>query len=347
MFPLNKDRADALCAIIACGFMDKKNDTRIKSGNGFTEFIYEKDAKEYKDLGKALLKAHIQVNFKQVRDKMEAPLILAKSRYLTQSVQEGIQADTKDWSAPLEQLVNKVDGDALRGAYLGGYNTIGKTRLVGVSDLYLYKPRCRADEEVKANSARLREAYTGAQKVTNAVVDHLNENFGFISRYVTIDAAECRPVTEEYKEGLLFASVHGMTRSIQYAPPTIDSDKHAVHFELALGAATSKVASCIPCSLFMAAVGQPATATHLGRGDNWNFPRHENTELRERWRQYVNACYEQGADKLKNLTGRRLLDDWFGACKDGGPGDISGMFLEALTYESSFLDKLKRSLAAS
>jgi hypothetical protein len=40
-------------------------------------------------------------------------------------------------------------------------------------------------------------------------------------------------------------------------------------YEIAVGAVTTKLASCLPCTLFMVAQGYPPTSIHLGRGESW------------------------------------------------------------------------------
>lgn len=78
-----------------------------------------------------------------------------------------------------------------------------------------------------------------------------------------------------FEDNKLFGSIHGLVRAIITYGLTETgtySDTYATCCELALSARTNKVASCIPCSIFAAANGTPAAYTHLGRGDNWNFP---------------------------------------------------------------------------
>lgn len=346
MRAFNRDLADALCVVIACGFMDRMTHVPGRPTDGFTDFIDGggEDADKYAALRRELLKANITVDFQAPPDKKTAPFIMAKTRKLTREVQDGLQREMKTWANALEEEINHAEQGALRGAYLGGYNTAGKTEVLGVSDLFQYAPTYRAGDAA-ACGKEIRIAYEEAKAVTNTVAKHLSLPHPFVKKYIHSIPDERRPVTEPYHEGCLFASVHGMTRAIQRYSPRRDADTHSVRFELALGRATSKVASCIPCSLLMAAMGQCATATHLGRGDNWNFPKGTEADIRDTWRSYVAECYDRGAKKLKTLKGKPLLDNWFKVWGGADPMELPEVFLEALTYESSFMTKLGRVLA--
>ncbi len=345
MHTLNRDRADALCAVIACGFMGRMTPVPGRPTNDVTDFIREEgpEAEKYEILKRELAKVDIAVDFKQPPDKGETPFIMAKTRKLTRGAQEGLQRDMRTWAQALESAINRTAQGALRGAYLGGYHTIGKTEVLGVSDLFQYAPTYRTEDTV-ACRRELQAAYEGARAVTNAVAECLSQRHAFVKKYVRFVQEECRPVREPYREGCLFASVHGMTRAIERYSPRRDADTHSVRFELALGRATCKVASCIPCSLLMAAMGQNATATHLGRGDNWNFPKGTEEDIRNTWREYVLQCYALGAEKLAALKNKPLLSGWFSGWGDVEKRVLPEVFLEALTYESSFMTKLGRVL---
>lgn len=165
----------------------------------------------------------------------------------------------------------------------------------------------------------------------------------------------------------LFASIHGMTQSIFHYGGTIDSSK--VNMELALSEDTSKVASCIPCSMFMWANGVPATATHFGRGDNWNFPSAVVREMKKcagpndggalrglpsvrNWMNLVWVSYDAGSRCLTEYFGKAesapsaAMAHALGLNGQETYNKIPLMFLEALTFESSFLNKMLNVLPA-
>ena len=59
---------------------------------------------------------------------------------------------------------------------------------------------------------------------------------------------------------------HGMIQAIYKA---YDLGPGCVPYEIAVGDKTKKMASCLPCTLFMHAAGYPPTSIHLGRGESW------------------------------------------------------------------------------
>lgn len=68
---------------------------------------------------------------------------------------------------------------------------------------------------------------------------------------------------------------HGMINAIYTA---VARGPWCTPFEIAVGTRTTKLASCVPCALFMYAAGYPPSAIHLGRGDSWlpRFPQSPN-----------------------------------------------------------------------
>ena len=66
--------------------------------------------------------------------------------------------------------------------------------------------------------------------------------------------------------GDIAAYTHGMIQAIYkgYALGPSCSP-----YEISVGAVTTKMASCLPCTLFMVAQGYPPTSIHLGRGESW------------------------------------------------------------------------------
>jgi hypothetical protein len=59
---------------------------------------------------------------------------------------------------------------------------------------------------------------------------------------------------------------HGMIQAIYKAYSLGPS---CTPYEIAVGDQTKKMASCLPCTLFMVATGYPPTSIHLGRGESW------------------------------------------------------------------------------
>lgn len=367
MKPFDKTYADTLCTIIACGFMSlagnqttfvyetvPKEDTTRMTREKAAEYQkrvdkMNQDIRRHEDLAKRLSGIVSEVTFEPQQAKKEFPFIFAKSDYLPDSVAEGLVGELQATVDCLERSVNKLPSE-LPGAYIGGLSTISSLHLCGGSDLYQYKPAYRTDAETMHDI--ISDSYHKAVNVSKTLEVKL-KNFIFSSKGIKWNVLstekntkECgEKITEECDAKNVFASVHGMTRSMNYYH--VDGDTHKVYLELALGRGTCKVASCIPCSIFMFANKHPATATHMGRGDNWNLPE----DLREalyadstkydivnKWREKVNDCYERG---IALLAGNPFVEDWKREYEDHSwAGQIPKLFLEALTYESSFMDKM-------
>jgi hypothetical protein len=64
----------------------------------------------------------------------------------------------------------------------------------------------------------------------------------------------------------IVAYTHGMIQAIYKGYALGPS---CAPYEIAVGAVTTKLASCLPCTLFMVAQGYPPTSIHLGRGESW------------------------------------------------------------------------------
>ena len=93
---------------------------------------------------------------------------------------------------------------------------------------------------------------------------------------------------------------HGMIQAIYKAYSLGPS---CTPYEIAVGDQTKKMASCLPCTLFMVAVGYPPTSTHLGRGESW-APLYEP--------------YNPGGQAERNETGviRDLNNAWSARCTE-------------------------------
>ena len=85
-------------------------------------------------------------------------------------------------------------------------------------------------------------------------------------------------------------------------------------YEIAVGDATKKMASCLPCTLFMNATGYPPTSIHLGRGESWAplyQPYNPNASAGDHEAEVIrdlnNAWYAKCLDWLQ--TGLAILDN--------------------------------------
>ncbi len=107
------------------------------------------------------------------------------------------------------------------------------------------------------------------------------------------------------------AYTHGMIQAIYKAYSLGPS---CTPYEIAVGADTTKMASCLPCTLFMVAQGYPPTSIHLGRGESWaplylpyNPDGQAEAGEREVIRDLNNSWREKCAQYL--ALGVQILDD--------------------------------------
>jgi hypothetical protein len=108
---------------------------------------------------------------------------------------------------------------------------------------------------------------------------------------------------------------HGMIQAI-YKAYSLGVRHNCTPYEIAVGSKTKKMASCIPCTLFMYAVGYPPNSIHLGRGESWtplytpyNPDGSENAGERQIIRDLNNVWYEKCRDWL--TLGLEILNDSF------------------------------------
>ena len=342
---LTKELADALCTAVALGFIQSaKNHRYIYEVNPEEEKEEGKssDAEDHMALQKLLGEMGIEVSFeKQESGKEQHPVIMATSKYMMEGVLKGINDELLKMAGELETKINKTTPPVqLKGAYIGGMTDLNKVEFIGPSDLYLYKPVYRKTFEGVAAS------YENAKKVSNIILEFLYDRLRMPIKKGMLEVQMCQarslePIKQPYQKDYLFGSVHGMTNAILVYHPSVD--KNMACIELALGKDTCKVASCLPCSLFMWANGTPATATHLGRGDNWNFPQKSNSQPSVRlWEKAVVEVYKTGLVYLKKKAPTRATK--LEECTIGMMDKIPKLFLEALTYEDKFIDKMMRVL---
>jgi hypothetical protein len=122
---------------------------------------------------------------------------------------------------------------------------------------------------------------------------------------------------------------HGMIQAIYKAYGLGPS---CTPYEIAVGDQTKKMASCLPCTLFMVATGYPPTSIHLGRGESWAplyapYNPGGPTEVNEPGviRDLNNAWYDACAQFL--TAGLQILDDDHIAEDHGASRDAARTYL--------------------
>ncbi|MCD7895052.1 MAG: hypothetical protein LUG50_00075 [Planctomycetaceae bacterium] len=338
---LDKSLADGLATMIAVGFIlyNNQSSTSKKTIFGFED---AGDKTAHDEATTILNGADVPVTFTQLPRKDEQPCIFATTDYVTTAEQlRGIVDDLGTMVDILEVKANKKEDIAPYGAYIGALSMVSGIHFVGPSDLELYTPAIRA----APTGDTVKDAYNKAKQSTNRALEIMREINGkqTTSKGIKISSTDLiADVTAEYVAGKIFKSYHGMINAMVKYLKTQTTE--GVFLELALGDNTKKVASCVPCSLFMSANSQPASATHFGRGDNWNIPRGDSQSYRANWEKKVTEFFRNASrhftPKLSNYPKVARVMDYM----DTAGHEVPDVFLEALTFESSFLVKISATL---
>ncbi|MEU2432819.1 MULTISPECIES: hypothetical protein [unclassified Streptomyces] len=154
---------------------------------------------------------------------------------------------------------------------------------------------------------------------------------------------------------------HGMIQAIYKAYALGPS---TTPYEITVGTETTKLASCVPCSLFMIALGYPPTSIHLGRGESWvplfepytpgrSSESVERAVIRDLNNSWQAACAEWLSLGLKVLDQAAVTDDHQASVAavrtylDANSRDktvASLLILDAVTIHDSEMSRISRTL---
>jgi hypothetical protein len=337
---LNKQLADALCTLIVLGYAkDLRNCTFQFDGNAKDQEKAALERKDY-DVVQRLFKAlGVDIIVSSSKAQEDFPLIIAKTDRF-KSIDTAKAALSADYIRYLTQINNNANakGTAPKGAYIGGISTISTLFIAGPSKLDQYKPSYRVadDNLVQPSFESAKVSINNAIKALTAVAKPSKS---------AISYADLNPLeTASFSRGCVYKCYHGMIRAMVNYHTTID--KNSFIFEIALGENTTKVSSCFACSAYMAANGKPATSTHLGRGDNWNIPDGDDAAYKT-WAKKIADWYKLGKGVFSRRDPKESPDvtNLFAELgKNNRERDIHKIFLEALTFEGSFTDRIKTTL---
>jgi hypothetical protein len=91
----------------------------------------------------------------------------------------------------------------------------------------------------------------------------------------------------------------------------------------------------------MSANDRAATSTHLGRGDNWSIPSGAADCLQKKWATAVECHYKNGLALCGSQFPKIVdMDKAINKEFSGSTSSIPKVFLEALTFEDSFIDRM-------
>jgi hypothetical protein len=157
------------------------------------------------------------------------------------------------------------------------------------------------------------------------------------------------------------AYTHGMIQAIYKA---YHLGPGCEPYEIAVGDATKKMASCLTCTLFMNAAGYPPTSIHLGRGESWAplyrpynangaTGDHEAAVIRDLNNAWYARCLEWLQTGLTILDDTRITGDHQASreavsqylhANRADPTVGGVLILDAVTLHAGELDRLGRTL---
>jgi hypothetical protein len=333
---LTRDKADALCTIITFGFFYTEGN-RIIIQPEYSEWDDEEEYKLVLDMYSNISGDATLVQDEALLQEI-LPYVLAKNP----GDAEGIQAQTgltavSDFIHELFLRVQQREPDAPHGAYIGGKYDGQNLSIVGPSVMAQYPPVYRS---IIGEEVSIKEAFNKSKASSSTSWECIQEVNPFPNLELT-PRDEAFNNDEPYRNGL-FKCCHGMIQAMSDYPP----NNNNVIFEIALGRNTTKVGACIPCSIFMFANGRLPSSVHLGRGDNWNIPDEYPFPLITAWKNRVTDYFNAGMmlfnanpNQFDNI---RCLNCYLDSLNNNF--SIPDIFLEALTFESKFTDKIKNTL---
>lgn len=376
---MNKEQANALCSIIALGFIGQN---QREDRTGRTLYIYDDpndrdDHDKLKDLLFTTFGIDLASNMQNAKDNTGRkifPFIYAlpykdKDRldFFTAIKEE--TENIMDLVQLTETAANSIAGpNQFKGAYIGGFIDFEKKELslIGPSSLYVRDFQYIDPFYLASN---LDVIFTNFSDVTTKLKAFLKDKAPAL--HTEINAANAYgkvivspDLTEELisegdpreRIGLknkekVIASCHGLVTSMYY-----HSDVDNTHLnkgtciEFSLSDGTCKSASCIPCAIFAAAQGAPASQVHFGRGDFWNLPKLPirnalNKTMEQKWRSFVTACYISASQEIIDRGYFSAITLQMAQLARVIPSDsmetvIPNMFLDALTIDGPFIQKM-------
>jgi hypothetical protein len=367
---LNKTIADALCTVITLGFVREMERMgkplvfeyeRTEDPAHPDSIAHAKDAENIANhelIRVAFSKLRVRINVRESARQVVMPYILGSN--LPENRLDTFITDLIQWADRIQDMFDAANAqNPPRGAYIGVQFFVDANGnilrpiddfdadpvIYGPSALSLHCPvylRITVEEE-----QAIRDAYNNARRSTNDA-----------ARAVANGLHQALPTDFDtgYLAGHIFGSGHGMIRAMVNSimpPPGIQS----VFAEIALGEETKKVSSCIPCAIFMESFGYPASSIHLGRGDNWRIPDEPSAEILHNWANFIVNCYLSGLEcfnpAVRLGVDDTTLDDAAARIIESNAGvddiiwKIPNLFLEALTFEASFTDRIINTFVAA
>ena len=244
----------------------------------------------------------------------------------------------------------------LYGAYIGGtYNADNSTlRLLGPSKIIVKKSEFILNgigyENLKSEYKIYRELSSfimnSLKDAKNKAMIAIKSKYGnkIIIDYDYFKEKTLIPNNAVLNDGEIFGSVHGLINAIIYYQ--LGQSSRDVVCEFAFSNDTTKVGSCVPCSIFASSNETPANFTHFGRPQK-NEGYNALDMKRGEWENYVQECFKIGIDIVNTMADKHneniktAIKTVFNY-KTNYIGKIPELFLHSLMYAGSFLGKMDR-----
>jgi hypothetical protein len=375
---MNKAQADALCAIIAFGFVSQ-NQREDKTGRPLYLYDSDSDREQHQRLATILrdsfginIEAYLQNAKDAVTGRKVHPFIYAlpygninEPRRLTYDEVKANEEELLDVVQITESAINSLINptNRFRGAYIGGFIDYKENRisLIGPSSLYL-RNRMYLDSD-NPSPESIVDMYIEHASVTREAKKFFLEcsptfhTGGEAYEDIVIapdltDAliSEAQPGDDQLilDEGKIFSSCHGLVNTMYYHSDVSHSHLNdGVCIELSLSNDTCKSASCIPCAIFASSQGAPSSAVHFGCGDFWNLPEVNireslNPKMEENWRSFVIDCFTAASIEILERGNFHQVTMQMAEIINN-PVDLVAvpeMFLDALAFEGPFINKM-------
>jgi hypothetical protein len=335
---LNKDLSDALCTLIVIGYAKNvKNCTFQYEGANKDQAKASKEKGDYGTVQKLLQAWGVPVTVSSSIPSKDFPFVVALNKKIAtiDQARAALAGSYTDYLAKINNNANAINTPPV-GAYIGGLCTISKLFIVGPSKLDQYKPTYRL-----ADDAAVKKSFESAKLSTNNAIKAIASIARPTASEVThadLNSLE----NSSFSSGNLYKSYHGMIQAmVNYKS---NADTNSFIFEIALGENTTKVSSCFACSAYMTANGIPASSTHLGRSDNWNIPSVGDASYKN-WAGKIADWYAAGKSVCAKAKSGSNIDKLLSElAKNNREKDIHNIYLEALTFEGSFTDRIINTL---
>lgn len=350
MDTITKEISDVVCTAITLGHIVQFKHTNNKNIQIVCES--EDDEKAHNTLKDTLSTYGCNIDVCKIMPKERKELLItAKDRTYTS---ESLKIYTEDINRILQkynQMINKVKGSAiLYGAYIGGkYNVVDEVLQLLCPSQLIIKPKNYELDGITYN--QLQTKYDENIKTINDIIYALNS---VKEKDIKLKLDEIKIVDNEAKitDKDIFGSVHGLINAIIHYNIYNSTDKDSIACELACSDDTTKVGSCVPCSIFASSNKTPANFTHFGRGDYWNLPQknegYNALDIKRRaWENYVQECFKIGIDIVNKMSGankaniKKAINAVYNY-KTGNIDKIPELFLHSLMFEGKFIEKINR-----